>query len=561
MTTFVLPIPISGTVGSGSGGGEAIPGPAGKSAYQLAVQQGFVGTLEEWLASIPGADGIDGQPGADGVDGKSVELQKSATAIQWRQEGGEFTDLVPLDDIRGPGAEQGNGYMDIGDVRIVWGVADSSGVDVEVFSFPASFATIPSVVISRLTTGQPLAASGVTLSGFNIERTETYRNAAPFSYTAIGRKAGTTPEVPGFNLPNLPVWSAAVRAQRSGKKQARILCIGDSTTAGHGANAAGMVSNSKANSYPKLLADLITQRGSRSNWQNFVGTHAAASFNAFDNRVTSTAAWTATVGARTAGGPTYESKGTTNLTFAPTEAWDTAEFLYTRVDPVNGTGLIVSINGVDYGTYLSYKTPNGPVLSDPIIVKANSIGPNTLSFRGVNATNAFLLGVLTYRSDQKDTLVLNAGWSGATAANWLLDRNISYGPLPVIEYYNPDLVIINLGINDVANAGNVVTEAAYRSQMQEIITASRKTGADVVLVIPNDCSPSDLSGRLNTLAGWVTSLGSTNGVPVIDLRSKLGNYAAANASGYMRDTLHPTALGYAKIAEAIADVIMPVSAG
>jgi hypothetical protein len=31
-----------------------IPGPTGKSAYQLAVQQGFTGTLIEWLESLQG---------------------------------------------------------------------------------------------------------------------------------------------------------------------------------------------------------------------------------------------------------------------------------------------------------------------------------------------------------------------------------------------------------------------------------------------------------------------------------------------------------------------------
>jgi hypothetical protein len=88
-----------------SSGGGGIPGPpgppgpqgpAGKSAYQVAVDGGFVGTEAEWLASlvgpagapgtpgapgakgdpgaqgepgVPGADGVPGQPGADGAQG------------------------------------------------------------------------------------------------------------------------------------------------------------------------------------------------------------------------------------------------------------------------------------------------------------------------------------------------------------------------------------------------------------------------------------------------------------------------------------------------------------
>lgn len=42
----------------------------GKSAYELAVEGGFNGTLEQWLESLKGADGKDGKNGFDGVDGQ-----------------------------------------------------------------------------------------------------------------------------------------------------------------------------------------------------------------------------------------------------------------------------------------------------------------------------------------------------------------------------------------------------------------------------------------------------------------------------------------------------------
>ncbi|MFK3962152.1 hypothetical protein ACI2KT_01060 [Ensifer adhaerens] len=213
---------------TGSGGG--IPGQRGKSAYEVAVDNGFVGTAAEWIASLEGADGasaysiavsegfegtqaewieslkgeagvgltnrgafasgstyspsdyvfaagtssatsmficqasesfvasvapaadpdrwvefsapagangLDGKSvelrrtaiaiqwrqvpdgnwsdlvlladleGSDGANGKSVELQKTSTAIQWRQTGGAFADLVPLADITGTNGRDG----------------------------------------------------------------------------------------------------------------------------------------------------------------------------------------------------------------------------------------------------------------------------------------------------------------------------------------------------------------------------------------------------------------------------------------------------------------------
>ena len=42
-----------------------VPGPAGASAYQTAVENGFVGTEEEWLESLKGEEGEQGPVGPD----------------------------------------------------------------------------------------------------------------------------------------------------------------------------------------------------------------------------------------------------------------------------------------------------------------------------------------------------------------------------------------------------------------------------------------------------------------------------------------------------------------
>ena len=45
-------------------------GAPGKSAYELAIEQGFKGTLDEWLESLKGVDGVDGKDGTNGTNGK-----------------------------------------------------------------------------------------------------------------------------------------------------------------------------------------------------------------------------------------------------------------------------------------------------------------------------------------------------------------------------------------------------------------------------------------------------------------------------------------------------------
>ena len=88
------------------------------------IQWRYVGDLN-WLdlialtelegpAGADGAQGPAGDPGpagadgAAGADGREVELQKSATHVQWRYVGDPtWIDLVPLTDITGPAGADG----------------------------------------------------------------------------------------------------------------------------------------------------------------------------------------------------------------------------------------------------------------------------------------------------------------------------------------------------------------------------------------------------------------------------------------------------------------------
>lgn len=49
-----------------AGADSTVPGPAGASAYEVAVAAGFVGTEAQWLASLVGPPGQQGEPGSGG---------------------------------------------------------------------------------------------------------------------------------------------------------------------------------------------------------------------------------------------------------------------------------------------------------------------------------------------------------------------------------------------------------------------------------------------------------------------------------------------------------------
>ncbi|TDB83437.1 hypothetical protein E1091_18230 [Micromonospora fluostatini] len=64
--------------------------------------------INRMAASIDQMHQAPGTPGKDGTDGLSVELRATGTAIQWRQTGGTWADLVALAAITGPKGIQGD---------------------------------------------------------------------------------------------------------------------------------------------------------------------------------------------------------------------------------------------------------------------------------------------------------------------------------------------------------------------------------------------------------------------------------------------------------------------
>ena len=59
----------------GDPGPKGDQGADGRSAYQIAVQNGFEGTEQEWLASLKGPKGDKGDMGPPGADGFGTEAQ------------------------------------------------------------------------------------------------------------------------------------------------------------------------------------------------------------------------------------------------------------------------------------------------------------------------------------------------------------------------------------------------------------------------------------------------------------------------------------------------------
>ena len=85
---------------AGQDGTDGVDGAPGKSAYEIAVEDGYTGTSAEWLESLVGPQGPEGPSGASGAPGKNayelaVEAGFTGTSAEW------------LDSLVGPQGPEG----------------------------------------------------------------------------------------------------------------------------------------------------------------------------------------------------------------------------------------------------------------------------------------------------------------------------------------------------------------------------------------------------------------------------------------------------------------------
>lgn len=136
----------AGADGIGSPGADGKDGVDGKSAYELAQDNGFQGTMQEWLASLVGADGTNGVDGNDGVSpavsvaaitgGNRVTITdaegaKTFDVMDGAQgaSGADGKDYVLTDTDKQEIAEAAAGFVDVPSVQHDWNQNDETQPD------------------------------------------------------------------------------------------------------------------------------------------------------------------------------------------------------------------------------------------------------------------------------------------------------------------------------------------------------------------------------------------------------------------------------------------------
>ncbi|TPL98327.1 SGNH/GDSL hydrolase family protein [Mesorhizobium sp. B2-3-10] len=339
----------------------------------------------------------------------------------------------------------------------------------------------------------------------------------------------------GTSYSAYPALASAVAASKAGLGRAKILCVGDSTTAGSGGQVV-------SNSYPDKLKNLLASDGAYQN-NRFSDANLALSF---DTRISYGAGW-ATNGTKCLGGSTYRNSTTSNpIVFTPLTAFDSVDIYLYAASSVNvtiGGGTTVTVSGGG----------GGAIYKKTVTVAQAGLPAGIYPVSIVAVGDAVYAGADCYVASTGID-VLNVGASGYTSTDLATTLYSVASVLPTIA---PHLTIINVGINDYNNA-SPVSEATYKANVQALIDAAQNAGSDVQLVIPNRIGSSNAANEV-AFQQYIRDLVTLNGLqPALDVGSVLGTYAAANAAGYMNDTLHPSSAGYTLIAQMFYNALRAV---
>lgn len=357
----------------------------------------------------------------------------------------------------------------------------------------------------------------------------------PLSPTAMGQRLR---EIGFLQDPQFRKWSTAVAKMRNGVRNAKLVMIGDSTTAGSGSTGtAGYLSGGRATCPGVKLAKRLRDSGLPAYASGAYGPPAGltnAQYKAWDSRIAGTG-W-GPQGSPLGGSwllPMVETTAANSFSFTPSESINTFEIVYSTA-----TNSRVFSYAVDGGAATNVEANTGTSSLATVTVNAGSVGAHTLTIAKVSGATNYIWGIRAYDSSNKCVEVMPWGISSRRAQDGIASTN-PYDALPALQYFAPDLTIINLCINEWVQAGDVAT---YKTNLATVIAAAQVSGDVIVQTgVPTQATTTALAVQVPYVdAAIATAIAM--GAAVDDTWRKF--QSRERDSSIYTDTTHPNGAGY-----------------
>ena len=337
-----------------------------------------------------------------------------------------------------------------------------------------------------------------------------------------------------FDAGKLVKWRTAFGKVRAGTADAKLLCVGDSTTQGLLGSANGGITNS----YPYRLARFLDDAGLNASR----GLSVPGSTNNEDSRYTLEAGWSRSQTSFLGFGGTslYHFSGATqsNIAYKDPALADRYDIYYLR-GTSNGTFAASATGGESVSQ--SAKTASG--VGKVTISAGAAATNNVLTITSATDGDTWIIGIEPWLSTRKQVHVGNAGVGSSRAAtHW--GGTDARGSSSAIKAYAPDLTIISLGVND--GSSNHTLEQ-FSAAMDNLIAAAQVTG-DVILMAPIPVGDTWPNQTTKTMVPVYTAWMRARGLPFYNLPSRWNNGNDAFARGWMLDGVHPNQHGYEDLA-------------
>lgn len=342
----------------------------------------------------------------------------------------------------------------------------------------------------------------------------------------------------------LSVWRKALGNVTQRWLGARVLCIGDSLTAGGSLDYEGAAAISRREfSYPSALARILGANVSAS-WAAFTGTGGQGNaVDSYDPRIGRGSGWYANGDAPSSvGGTCLTNKTTTSpLTFSPGVTWSRAEVMLYGITAATITlsdGNTTSTHNVAAGSAVTVQHNNALASLSPLRIVRTAGEVSVLS------------AVCTDAADPRVT-VINGGRGGATVEDYLIaDSAASAGN--VIGNIPADLVIVEFGINDQTAS---VTPAVYKSRVIQLLGLC-PANADRVLVASAPPTDAGKAFAWSLYRAALAEISDEMGLPLVDLFIPFGPRAQLEADGWNTDAVHLNRAGLGEKARIISKLLL-----